>query len=58
MQINRKDRIVQAPLFLYIKGRAAAVERTVGFGSIGKHVFLQKMVKDQSLKGKLQVNAV
>lgn len=36
LQFNIGDRIAQLPLFSYIKGKAAPVERTGEFGSTGK----------------------
>ena len=58
MQFNTGDRIAQLLLFPYIKGKAAPVERTGGFGSAGKPVFWQTIVNDQRTKLKFQVNSI
>ena len=46
LQFNTGDRIAQLLLFPYIKGKAAPVERTGGFGSTGK--WQQLMIKTAS----------
>ena len=58
MQFNTGDRIAQLLLFPYIKGKAAPVERTGGFGYIGKCVFWQTAINDQRPNLKLQVNGI
>lgn len=45
MQIDAGDRIVQLLLFPYIKGKATPVEGTGAFGSTGKCVLWQTVVK-------------
>jgi dUTPase len=57
MQIDPGDRIAQL-LFLYIKGKAAPVERTGAFGSTGKCVFWKSLVNDQRPKLIIQMNGV
>ena len=58
MQFDAGNRIAQLFLYPYIKGKAAQVERTGGFGSAGKPVFWQTIVNDQRTKLKFQVNGV
>lgn len=54
MQHNTRDRLAQLLLFPYNKDKATPVERTVVFGSAGKHVFWQTVVNDQRPKLILQ----
>jgi hypothetical protein len=44
MQINKRDRLAQLLLFLYIKGKAVPVERTGILGVLKKCVFWQTVI--------------
>lgn len=58
INIDEGDIIFQLLLFPYIKGKVDSVERILAFGSTGKLVFCQTMVKDQRPELKVQRNGV